>query len=181
MLDVVFQPELNTVFCSVVECSKICDSTFLLQEGTSQKVVHSLWFRTTFTGHVFGHPVSPFHEICFAATSAVLSRLRHLHSVQLESAPGGSSSLALMDMVIDGGRLASLSFHNVSLMLIASMGLTALRNWCASCYITMGPLTSNDGIIYYFPRCKYKFSLNLAHRYSTECLFYIVSHQTVVS
>ena len=57
----------------------------------------------------------------------VLSRLRHLHSIQLESAPGGSSSLALMDIVIDGRRLASFSFHNVSLMLIASMGLTALR------------------------------------------------------
>ena len=87
--------------------SKICDSTFLLQEGTSQKVVHSLWFRTTFTGHVFGHPVSPF---ALQRPVPVLSRLRHLHSVQLELAPGRSSCLALMDIVIDGGRLASLSF-----------------------------------------------------------------------
>ena len=92
-------------------------------------MVYSLWFRTTFTGHIFIHSVSPLLEIHFAATSAcaVLRGLRHFHSVQLKSAPSGSSSLALMDMVIDEGKLASLSFHNVSLMIVASVGLTALR------------------------------------------------------
>ena len=32
-----------------------------------------------------------------------------------------------MDMVVDEGRLAILSFHNVSLMLVVSVGLTASR------------------------------------------------------
>ena len=71
---------------SVVEYSKICDSTLLLQEGTSQKVVLSLWFRTTFivTSSFTQYP----HFLRFTLQQwpmPVLSWLRHFHSVQLES------------------------------------------------------------------------------------------------
>ena len=51
-----------------------------------------------------------------------LNPLRHFHSAQLNSAPGGSSSLALMDMVVVG-RLAIISSHKATLVLFSSIGL----------------------------------------------------------
>ena len=126
-LDIVFQPELNTVFCSVVEYSKICNSTFLLQEGYLKRwsIVCGSEPHSQVTSSFIRYP--HFLRFTLQRPVPVLSRFKHFHSVQLESAPGGSSSLAHKDIVIDGGRLASLSFHNVSLMLVVSMGLTALR------------------------------------------------------
>ena len=46
---------------------------------------------------------------------------------QPKSEPDGSSSKALLDMNVDEGRLASLSFHNVSLKRAALLGSSALK------------------------------------------------------
>ena len=128
MQDIVLK--LNRIFCSVIEFINIFTPTFLLQEGTSQKVVYSLWFRTSLAGYIFIHSVSPLLEFHFAATSARSKSIEAFPfsvSNLLELAPGGSSSLELMDMIIEEGRLASIFLHNISPMLVASEDLAALN------------------------------------------------------
>ncbi len=57
----------------------------------------------------------------------VLSLLRHFHSAQLESAPGGSSSEALMFMDVLGGSLPSLSSHMARVADTATKTLSLLE------------------------------------------------------
>ena len=68
-----------------------------------------------------------FLRVTFEWLTPDLNLLRHFHSAQLESAPGGSTSLALMDMVVVVGRLSSLSSHKAALVFSAPLGSTSLR------------------------------------------------------
>ena len=68
-----------------------------------------------------------FLRVIFERPTPDLNLLRHFHSAQLESAPGGSTSLALMDMVVVVGRLSSLSSHKAALVFSAPLGSTSLR------------------------------------------------------
>ena len=68
-----------------------------------------------------------FLRVTFERPTPDLNLLRHFHSAQLESAPGGSTSLALMDMVVVVGRSSSLSSHKAALVFSALLGSTSLR------------------------------------------------------
>ena len=97
-------------------------------------MVHSLWFRTTSTGHIFIHPVFPtgvtLLEIYFALFAATSISCKSVEAFPFS--PTWVSTrweFIYVDKVIDEGRLAD--FLDIpclsSLMLVAFVGLTALR------------------------------------------------------
>ena len=77
------------------------------------------------TSSVSGYP--HFLRVTLQRPVPHLNLLRHFHSARLESAPGGSSSLALMYIVVVDERLAILSSHKATLVLSAPLGSTSLR------------------------------------------------------